>query len=359
MYATSSNFLDADARVMPMDNAEFVEFLYETVMRRPADEAGREYWIARLDAGVAPSTVLDAFLDAPEFLRLAYRHPVLRRPTRVVRPFPDLGPMFATLPPVKIVDVGAQMLAGVNHVYAPLAADYATEIIGFDPLQDALDQREASEPNVRLFPYALGDGKPAVLYETRFSPASSLLRPNLPLMREYAGLAELCEVVARRPLATVRLDDVPEAHGCHFLKLDVQGAELSVLSSASNVLDESLLVHIEVSFASLYVDQPLFGDVDAFMRQSQFAFVDFTDLTHYTRTEGPTSWPAHSTLLWGEAVYVKSSDHAIWSSGANLLVAALAMHTAFQKYDLASHYLGRYDQMHQTELQAQYAAAME
>jgi hypothetical protein len=78
---------------------------------------------------------------------------------------------------------------------------------------------------------------------------SSLLEPNMALLDQFTGFAELFRVVATRPVATRRLDDVPQAAGADYLKLDVQGAELMVLDGAAETLRSVLVVHTEAEFA--------------------------------------------------------------------------------------------------------------
>jgi hypothetical protein len=54
-----------------------------------------------------------------------------------------------------------------------------------------------------------------------------------------------------------------------LLKIDVQGGEFEVLSGISDYAAIDL-IYIELSFVELYIGQPLFDDVYAFLRQRGF-----------------------------------------------------------------------------------------
>ncbi len=50
-------------------DSAFVDSLYELVLDRPTDDAGRRYWLARMDEGAAPSTVAGSFFRSVESRR--------------------------------------------------------------------------------------------------------------------------------------------------------------------------------------------------------------------------------------------------------------------------------------------------
>jgi FkbM family methyltransferase len=61
-----------------------------------------------------------------------------------------------------------------------------------------------------------------------------------------------------------------------FLKLDTQGTELEILKGASEYLGEARIAVIktEVSFVPVYRNQCTFSDIDHFLKQQGFLFVD-------------------------------------------------------------------------------------
>ncbi|MBL0174857.1 MAG: FkbM family methyltransferase [Ignavibacteria bacterium] len=58
--------------------------------------------------------------------------------------------------------------------------------------------------------------------------------------------------------------------GVDVLWMDVQGAELLVLRGMGVLLSSVRIIHTEVEFKTMYTGQPLFPDVDAFLREAGF-----------------------------------------------------------------------------------------
>ena len=89
----------------------------------------------------------------------------------------------------------------------------------------------------------------------------------------------------------------------HFLKVDVEGADLDVLRGATKALHESVLaVRIEVSFLERHKGAPFFGDTDAFLRHHGFQLFQLSHERWIRRNQlyGCSSEPQ---LAWGDAVY--------------------------------------------------------
>ena len=56
------------------------------------------------------------------------------------------------------------------------------------------------------------------------------------------------------------------------MKIDVQGYEIEALKGAKNILAKTKVAILEVSFRSIYENQPLFHDVYEKMYKSGFSF---------------------------------------------------------------------------------------
>ncbi len=95
---------------------------------------------------------------------------------------------------------------------------------------------------------------------------TSLLEPNPAVLGLFHGFTQWATVTSELPVTTRRLDDLSEIAALDFLKIDVQGSELSVFNGARERLKRAVAVHTEVCFLPLYKDQPLFGDIDIDLR---------------------------------------------------------------------------------------------
>ena len=272
-----------------------------------------------------------------------------------------IGPLLPPLPPVKIIDVGAAGFGQDEDIYAPLARGFPCEVIGFEPVTAECEKRIAeNKPGRSYLPYVVGDGSVQTFYECNASMTSSLFEPNAPLLEKFQTLSDLTRVIGKTEVQTRRLDDLPETIGSDFLKLDVQGAELMVLNGAEARLKDLLVIHTEVEFVPLYKGQPMFADIDSFVRARGFGF-------HRLKTFGRTFKPlipnnniqgALSQTLWGDAVYVRDFMSFDTLAPEALLKIAIICHENYESYDLAGVALEAYDRKMGASLQMTYLRAL-
>lgn len=261
--------------------------------------------------------------------------------------FPILDLLGDTVGRIKVVDVGALDVGGPAPHYAGLAELGLLDVIGFEPQEEACAALNAKAPaGWRYLPCFIGDGSPAEFRLCNYPMTSSLFEPNLPLLSKFMHLAELCQVVGRETVVTSRLDDIPEAQGAVYLKLDVQGAELQVLDGAAALLDEVLLIETEVEFVPLYLGQPLFAEIDQALRAKGFL------LHRFLGPAGRGFKPLHpaeapyapiSQLLWSDAVYVRDFTRLDALRPDQLLELALMLHAFYGSVDLARLCLEEHD----------------
>ncbi len=253
--------------------------------------------------------------------------------------------------PLGFIDVGAR---GVVHsVVAPLAG--VTAVLGFEPDEEECArikrmQSGHSWAKFDLEPQALAGREGEQPFHVLVGPAnSSLLRPNAGMEKRYSipgfGIARQILVRTRTLDAILFGNRAKENYWGEFLKLDAQGAELDIMRGATRTLTERTVAAIvEVEFCPLYENQPLFSEVETYMRQFGFAFFGFWEtryrsarLRHLLRPHGGghgAGW--QERLVHADAIFFKDPlvpTKAVLSSRAAHALFACAMLLGY--YDFA------------------------
>jgi len=107
----------------------------------------------------------------------------------------------------------------------------------------------------------------------------------------------------------VTIDDFVAEHDeflPDILKLDTQGSELSILEGAVRTLARVGMVEVEVEFAPIYQDQPLFGDVASFMADQGFELL-YLNRAFVSRRQ-IYGGPSRGQVLFGDALFGKRED---------------------------------------------------
>lgn len=250
-------------------------------------------------------------------------------------------------PCIKIVDVGAMSLGEETDPYARLMKTVPSKVIGFEPVSrecESLNLR--ARPGCVYLPYAVGDGTVQVFHECNVAMSSSLLEPNDDLLAMFHELRDVTRVVETRRVQTVRLDDVPEVKGADYLKLDVQGGELMVLQGATATLRDIIVLHTEIEFVPIYKRQPLFSDIDAYVRSQGLVLHKISGMKGATFKLPGIDVELGGTvnqMMWGEAVYVRDFMKLGELSAAVLLKLAVILHENYGSCDLAAVVLNAHD----------------
>ena len=263
-------------------------------------------------------------------------------------PMSSVGAFVPSVPVINIVDVGAMFAGDGVEPYSGLRDAGLAKVVGFEPVaEECVKLNQRFGPPHRYLPYAIGDGRPRRLHICNESMTSSLYQPNTPLLSAFEGLAELVRVVRTIPVETQRLDEVVEAAGADYLKLDVQGAELDVLRGAPRLLTKALVVHTEVEFVPLYREQPLFSDVDHVLRGAGYELFAFEEMQSraYRPFQGhelPTSHRFRQ-VLWTDAIYVRSLFQLDRLDADDLGRLFVILHVAYRATDLCARVLQHLD----------------
>lgn len=203
--------------------------------------------------------------------------------------------------PIWLVDVGCR--GGIHPRWKSLGNKL--QIIGFD-VDANVDNRIGLKEGV-YFPVILYSRSGTVkFYVTKDKNCSSVYPPNIEFMSKFVGSEHLaldkiievdCDTLDNF-LEKQHLDDVD------FLKIDAQGAELDVLKGSEKTLETVVGVECEVEFSSIYLNQPLFCDVDKFLCEKEFILFDL-DVYRYFRTKKIQS---KGQVLYADALYLKDES---------------------------------------------------
>ncbi len=209
--------------------------------------------------------------------------------------------------PVQVVDVGAR--DGVHPRWNRFRR--VVEAIGFEADEQECHRLNAERgtdgTNLRFLPFALASTETVRSFNQCRAPGySGLYEPNYEFTAPFASeIQEAMQVVNTATVRTTTLDAVAASERLHpdVLKIDVQGAELEILLGGRAVLSDVKLVELEVEFNPQYRNQPLFADVDVFMREQGFALLGLRR-TFWRRNSGMIEISASGgQIVHGDVLY--------------------------------------------------------
>lgn len=161
-------------------------------------------------------------------------------------------------------------------------------IYGFDPALEECQRlnRQYEGKAVSIFPVGLAEfpGR-RTLYVTQEPACSSLLPPDPELTEKYPAL-NCARHISSIDVETTSLDEWAKNNNVHivdYIKVDTQGTELEILKGGVNVLKKVRTLEVEVEFNPIYLGQPIFSDVDLFLRREGFVLWKLTNQVHYSR----------------------------------------------------------------------------
>lgn len=268
------------------------------------------------------------------------------------------------VPTIQILDVGA-MSTGQER-YHPLVASGLAQVTGFEPNPAEYARLQDRKGPYRYLPYFLGAGQPATFHLTRYPGCSSLLTPDPKVIDMFMtiGCADPggnFHVQKTETIETVRLDDIKPALTVDFIKVDAQGYELEIMRHGITTLSNTLVIECEVEFVPMYREQPLFGDVQCFLRDQGFMLHKLIDVAGrpFRPFNPPNPFLPMSQLLWADAIFVRDFTRLEAFGDDDLLKAAAVVDVVYRSYDLAGVLLIEYDRRSKTSLWQAYVSDLQ
>lgn len=239
---------------------------------------------------------------------------------------------------IQILDVGASAIAELP-IYSSLFQDSLGHLNAFEGDERQIEGiKKAYGENATIYKDFLFDGSPQTLYlASAASGMTSLFKPDLEALKFFNGFEYFGQIESTLPVQTKRLDEIEDLPSLDLLKMDIQGAELTVLKNGINKLKNCLAIQVEVSYICLYENQPTFGDIDLWMRSQGYVPHCFLDIKRWSiqptifnnnfRTPG-------NQLLESDVVYVKNPLKISELSDLQLLKFSTIAHFCLKSYDL-------------------------
>jgi FkbM family methyltransferase len=267
------------------------------------------------------------------------------------------------IPTIQILDVGA--MATGQERYHPLVASGLAHVTGFEPNPAEYARLQDRKGPYRYLPYFLGAGQSATFHLTRYPGCSSLLTPDPSVIDLFITIGAADPngnfyVQKTETVETVRLDDIKPALTVDFLKIDAQGYELEIMRHGTSTISNALVIECEVEFVPLYRGQPLFGDVQCFLRDRGFVLHKLIDVAGraFRPFTPPNPYMPVSQLLWADAIFVRDFSRLDAYSDEDLLKAAAVLDMVYSSYDLVGLLLSEHDRRTKASVLQAYADDM-
>jgi FkbM family methyltransferase len=215
--------------------------------------------------------------------------------------------------PLGFIDIGS--VGGVHPLILPLASRSQCTCFEPDPVScsELSDMYKATSPFSKLVIHntALGAGpSQANLYVTRSPVATSLLEPDQEFASRYRVQGLHVDSVSSVNIdsldRTLAAEGIMRPYAGEFIKLDCQGAEFDILTGASETLDkECVAIFCEVEFMSIYRNQKIFTEIDAYLNTKGFLLYGLHPHFISSRRLNRIECETEERLLWADALYFR------------------------------------------------------
>jgi len=214
--------------------------------------------------------------------------------------------------PLVFVDIGAR--GGAHEIINSFSK--LTNVIAFEPDKEEFEKLKISSVDKNdylsftLINEALDQtSKKTNLYIASNPNNTSLLEISSSFFSRYGN--NNWHTVEEVPIYPTTFDSVMKNENIQpdIIKIDVQGGELRIFEGAHESLDNYVNAVIsEVSFIEAYCNQPMFSDIELFLRKKGFSFIGFLELNSRSSNKNylnKNKYLFKERLFWGDALFIK------------------------------------------------------
>ena len=209
--------------------------------------------------------------------------------------------------PINMMDIG--IMGGIEPEWKPFS-DFIS-IIGLEPDIRVLPKFNHKN-KLSLYSYFVWSStQELTFYITKDPGKSSAYQPNQKLLSEFPH-ADRFEIIETKiiPKSQVKtLDDIQKQtlknnYDLDFLKLDTQGSEYDILKGGISLLPSICAAQIEVEFLPLYINQPLFSELNTFFIENGFILMDLK--RYFWKRKTFVQYPGKGQLIFADALYFQT-----------------------------------------------------
>lgn len=211
--------------------------------------------------------------------------------------------------PLTLIDVGVS--GGISKRWR--CAEKYLQVVGFEPDKRAFNDlsHEVSDKQ-KFINTALHSSEDTIkMYMTKKQECSSIFPPDKHFLAQFPEVQRF-EVVDSINLKVERLSSEllnnKGVNNADFLKVDTQGGELFILQGAQDLLINNLFgIEVEVEFVPIYINQPLFCDVDKLLQGAGYQLFDLKRY-YWKRTVGMGIGKVKGQIIFADALYFKTYE---------------------------------------------------
>jgi FkbM family methyltransferase len=210
-----------------------------------------------------------------------------------------------------LLDIGAR--GGMQWPWTLIDENNLSTILVEPDPEEAANLKNSfkdSKREVNILSIALWSEKVRMRLKLTKSPgASSVFEPNIDFLKQFPDIKrfEIDKNIEFDATTIDSLVDSGDIKTIDFAKIDVQGAELAILKGGESHFTSNLVgLEVEIEFAHLYKDQPLFNDVDSFIRNHLGLELWDIKKSYWKYENGRLQkGPAKGRLVFGDALYFR------------------------------------------------------